>query len=138
MINLDQLKQEVSDITHEFDRKVAMQVIDYLSEKGYLKDEWQPMDAEFQADREVERLVAEFGGLEQWEEVSLQLLEYGRRNLPPSVLEGMACSFEGVMALYHLMKGEASSLKGGTSSATNETDLWIPMPQPPVEGMKEG
>lgn len=37
MINLDQLKQEVSDITHEFDRKVAMQVIDYLSKKGYLK-----------------------------------------------------------------------------------------------------
>lgn len=43
MINLDQLKQEVSDITHEFDRKVAMQVIDYLSENGYLKDEWQPI-----------------------------------------------------------------------------------------------
>lgn len=44
MINLDQLKQEVSDITHEFDRKVAMQVIDYLSENGYLKDEWQPIE----------------------------------------------------------------------------------------------
>ena len=44
MINLDQLKQEVSDITHEFDRKVAMQVIDYLSEKGYLKEEWRPIE----------------------------------------------------------------------------------------------
>ena len=37
MINIEQLKQEVSDITHEFDRKVAMQVIEYLHEHGYLK-----------------------------------------------------------------------------------------------------
>jgi hypothetical protein len=90
------------------------------------------MAAEFQADREVERLVAEFGGVEQWQEVSRQLLEYGRRNLPPSVLEGMACSFEGVMALYHLMKGEASSLKAksGSAAATNETDLRAMMQNP--------
>jgi DNA-directed RNA polymerase specialized sigma54-like protein len=37
MINIEQLKQEVSEVTHEFDRKVAMQVIDYLHEHGYLK-----------------------------------------------------------------------------------------------------
>lgn len=44
MINIEQLKQEVSEVTHELDRKVAMQVIDYLSEKGYLRDEWQPIE----------------------------------------------------------------------------------------------
>lgn len=44
MINLDQLKQEVSDITHEFDRKVAMQVIDYLSEHGWLTEDWTPIE----------------------------------------------------------------------------------------------
>lgn len=44
MINIEQLKQEVSEVTHEFDRKVAMQVIDYLSEKGYLRDEWRPIE----------------------------------------------------------------------------------------------
>lgn len=44
MTNLDQLKQEVSDITHEFDRKVAMQVIDYLNEKGYLQNLWLPIE----------------------------------------------------------------------------------------------
>lgn len=37
MINIEQLKQEVSEVTHEFDRKVAMQVIDYLHEHRYLK-----------------------------------------------------------------------------------------------------
>ncbi len=37
MISIEQIKQEVSEVTHEFDRKVAMQVIDYLHEHGYLK-----------------------------------------------------------------------------------------------------
>ena len=37
MIKIEQLKQEVSEVTHEFDRKVAMQVIEYLHEHGYLK-----------------------------------------------------------------------------------------------------
>ena len=44
MINIEQLKQEVSEVTHELDRKVAMQVIDYLSEKGCLRDEWRPIE----------------------------------------------------------------------------------------------
>ena len=44
MTDIEKLKQEVSDITNEFDRKVAMQVIDYLSENGYLKYEWQPIE----------------------------------------------------------------------------------------------
>ena len=72
---------------------------------------------EFQADREVERLVAAFGGEEKWQQVSKQLLSYGKKNLPPEVLGSLAGSFEGVMALYRMMKGEdgamdLSSFKG--------------------------
>ncbi len=63
---------------------------------------------EFQADREVERLIAAFGGEDKWAEVSRQLLSYGRKNLPPEVLKSLAGSFEGVMALYRMMKGEGS------------------------------
>lgn len=44
MASIEQIKQEVSEVTHEFDRKVAMQVIDYLREKGYLRDEWRPIE----------------------------------------------------------------------------------------------
>lgn len=61
---------------------------------------------EFRADREVERLIAAFGGEEKWQEVSRQLLAYGKKNLPPEVLASLAGSFEGVMALYRMMKGD--------------------------------
>jgi hypothetical protein len=69
--------------------------------------------AEFQADREIERLVKDFGGPEQWRETSRQLLSYGRKNLPPQVLEGLSGSYDGVMALYSMMKGEASAVMDG-------------------------
>ena len=61
---------------------------------------------DFQADREIEKLVAHFGGQEQWREVSRQLLAFGRKSLPKDVLENLSSSFEGVMALYRMMKGE--------------------------------
>lgn len=60
---------------------------------------------EFKADREIERLIAAFGGAEKWSEISRQLLNYGRKNLPDDVLTSLASSFEGVMALYRMMQG---------------------------------
>ena len=77
---------------------------------------------EFQADREVERLIAAFGGEEKWQQVSTQLLAYGKKNLPAEVLSSLAGSFEGVMALYRMMKGEGgeidlSSFKGNADKA---------------------
>jgi hypothetical protein len=60
---------------------------------------------EYQAEREVERLVAAFGGEDRWSEISRQLLAYGRKNLPADVLGSLSSSFEGVMALYRMMQG---------------------------------
>ncbi len=65
---------------------------------------------DFRADREVERLIAAFGGPDSWGEISRQLLAYGRKNLPPDVLGNLAGSFEGVMALYRMMKGQEPAL----------------------------
>ncbi|HEY8962875.1 MAG TPA: hypothetical protein VIN59_00275 [Alphaproteobacteria bacterium] len=81
--------------------------------------------AEFQADREVERLVAAFGGKEQWSEISRQLLAYGRKNLSPKVLDGLSGSYDGVMALYQMMKGETPAALENTAAATgiSEKDL---------------
>lgn len=59
---------------------------------------------EFEAERQLDRLVAAFGGKERYAEVSRQLLAYGQKNLPKDVLEGLATSFEGVMALYRMMQ----------------------------------
>ncbi|MCB1782392.1 MAG: hypothetical protein KDI13_00200 [Alphaproteobacteria bacterium] len=66
--------------------------------------------AEFQADREVEKLIAHFGSPEKWKEVSRQLLAFGNQNLPAEVLDNLASSYEGVLALYRMMKGEEPSL----------------------------
>ncbi|AWU95183.1 hypothetical protein DM194_10745 [Azospirillum ramasamyi] len=69
----------------------------------------QGVAAEFQAEREVERLVARFGGEERWREVSRQLLAWAGKTLPPAAVEGLATSYEGVMALYSMMTGSEPS-----------------------------
>jgi hypothetical protein len=74
------------------------------------------MAAEFQADRELERLVEEFGGAEKWNLISTQLQDYGQKNLPRAAYEGLCCSYDGVMALYRMMKsGAVSPLSQGKS-----------------------
>ena len=89
------------------------------------------MAAEFQADREVERLIAHFGGVDKWREVSKQLLAFGKKNLPGDVLDGLSCSYEGVMALYRMMKAEQPNLKGGDPKpAASEGDLHAMMKNP--------
>lgn len=66
------------------------------------------MAAEFQAEREIERLVEAFGGVTKWQEISRQLQEYGRKALPQPAFEGMACSYDGVMALYRMMQKDGN------------------------------
>lgn len=60
---------------------------------------------EFEADREVEKLISEFGGEEKWQEVSRQLLAFANKNLPENVVKNLAGSYDGVMVLYKMMKG---------------------------------
>lgn len=90
------------------------------------------LSEEFKADREVERLAAAFGGPERWQEVSRQLLAYGRKNLPADVLRNLSSSFEGVMALHRMMKGDDVSLSPriDTPTADSETDLRSMMRDP--------
>lgn len=80
--------------------------------------------AELQADREVERLVNHFGGVEKWKEVSRQLLAFGRQNVKPEVLANLSSSFDGVLALHRMMKSDEPGLKrGGAIASVDEKDL---------------
>ncbi len=90
------------------------------------------MAGEFRADREVERLVNHFGGADKWKEISRQLLAYGQKNLPADVLDGLACSYEGIMALSRMMKADQPSLKGKgePTGVEGETDLHAMMKNP--------
>ena len=89
--------------------------------------------AEFQADRELERLVAEFGGPEKWREASRQLFAWGKKQLPPDALAGLSASYEGVMALYRMMqRAEPSPMKSAdpAAAALGETELRTLMRDP--------
>jgi len=90
------------------------------------------LSEEFKADREVERLAAAFGGPERFQEVSRQLLAFGRKNLPADVLNNLSSSFEGVMALHRMMKGEDSAMTPRVESASDssESDLRSMMRDP--------
>ncbi|MBP2232654.1 hypothetical protein J2847_005985 [Azospirillum agricola] len=94
----------------------------------------QRLAAEFQAEREVERLVARFGGEEKWREVSRQLLAWAGRNLPPAAVEGLSTTYEGVMALHAMMSGtEPAALSmpaGRAPGGDGEADLRTLMRDP--------
>lgn len=63
--------------------------------------------AEFQAEREIERLVEAFGGPARWQEMARQLQDYGQKALPKAAFDGLACSYDGVMALYKMMQKDS-------------------------------
>ncbi len=91
--------------------------------------------AEFQADREVERLVAHFGGKEKWQEISRQLFAWGQQNLPEDVLDGLSASYEGILALYRMMGAgdglpEAQGPGAAGQIAPNEAELYAMMRDP--------
>jgi len=83
------------------------------------------MAEDFEADRQTEKLIAHFGGEAQWKEVSRQLLAFGQKNLPGSVLKGLTGSFEGVLALYRMMKGDVPEFGSSESNsiASDENEL---------------
>lgn len=92
------------------------------------------MAEEYRADREVERLISAFGGGDKWREVSRQLLNFGKKNLPPEVFDSMSGSYEGIMMMYKMMKGEDTELSAfqpmGGGGASEEKDLNAMMRDP--------
>jgi hypothetical protein len=91
------------------------------------------MAAEFQADREVEKLINHYGGPEQWKEISRQLLAFGSKNLPADVLDNLASSYDGVLALEKMMQTGEPGLAveaDGDTGAADEKELQSMMRDP--------
>ena len=77
--------------------------------------------AEFEAERQTERLVREFGGEARWREISGQLRAWGRANLKPEALRALSSTYEGVMALRRMMdSGEPGPLGAGAAAAPQD------------------
>ena len=79
--------------------------------------------ADYNAEREVEKLVKHFGGEEQWREVSRQLLAFGQKALPADVLETLSSSYEGVLSLHRMMKGEEPGLSRSEPAGNKQGEL---------------
>ncbi len=124
--------EEVNKRLHAkgFSTEQAQEVYDLAAEK--MMPLMAEMAAEFQADREVEKLVGHFGGPEKWKEVSRQLLAFGKKNLPADVLGNLSSSYEGVLGLYKMMKGEEPTLnpKASPVEGVSESDLGAMMRDP--------
>jgi hypothetical protein len=91
------------------------------------------MAADYQAEQELEKLVTHFGGAEKWREVARQLLAFGQKTLPADVLDTLASSYDGVLALHRMMKGrEPGMVKASDARPGNmaEMDLQSMMRDP--------
>ena len=123
---------EVNQRLHSFGltQEQAQGVYDVAAEK--LVPMLKNLAHEFQADREVEKLVGHFGGPDKWREVSRQLLAFGQKNMPADVLDSLSSSYEGVVALHRMMKSEEPGLKrpGAPAAGVDEKDLQSMMRDP--------
>ncbi|WP_027285768.1 capsid assembly protein [Rubritepida flocculans] len=65
---------------------------------------------QFEADRQMEKLRARYGGEERFRRLAQQLSAWGRANLPPPVFEALSTTEEGVVALERMMRGKEPEL----------------------------
>ncbi len=116
--------------------KAAKTIQDHFDRSNFAVEKLMPviasLAAEYQADREVEKLISHFGGPEQWKEISRQLLAFDQKNLPGDVLESLSGSFEGVLALHRMMKSDEPGLRKESDkpSALDDKDLQSMMRDP--------
>lgn len=75
-----------------------------------------------EAQQQTDRLCRHFGGPEAWGRTSRQLRSWGQAHLDPAVLDTLASSYEGVMALNQMMQASEPELLLGQSDPTSKLD----------------
>lgn len=78
--------------------------------------------AQFEADRQRERLSAHFGGGDRFRQVAAQLSAWGRAKLPEPVYEALASTAEGVLALEQMMRKEEPGLSRDSAPPARESE----------------
>lgn len=124
--------EEVNKKLHEkgFTNDQAQAVYDLAAEK--MVPAINQLANDVKAEREIEKLINHFGGAEKWQEVARQLLAFGEKNLPADVLDNLSSSYEGVLALYNMMKTDEPGLKSESApqEKSGEEDLKAMMRDP--------
>jgi hypothetical protein len=78
--------------------------------------------AQFEADRQRERLSAHFGGEDRFRQVAAQLSAWGRAKLPAPVYEALASTAEGVLAMEQMMRKEEPGLSRDAAPPARESE----------------
>lgn len=98
-----------------FTNKQVQAVYDLAAEK--IMPVIQDLAQEYEASHQRAALVQYFGGNERWCEVSRQIAAWAKGHLPTQVVDAMATTYEGVMALYNMMQsGEPGLMRSSSSS----------------------
>jgi hypothetical protein len=78
--------------------------------------------SELTATRDAERLAAHFGGQGPWRTTAQQIRTWGRANLAPDVLETLASSYDGVLAIHQMMQAREPAVLSESSGARADLD----------------
>ena len=78
----------------------------------------------FEAEQQSERLVNHFGGQEKWNVTARQIDTWGRSQLPSHVMDALATTYEGVLAMHQMMTNAEPGLlrKGETGNDALSVD----------------
>ncbi len=92
----------------KFTNEQAQLVYDLANERvlPYIEE----MTVNFEAARQIEKLVSYFGSRERFNEISRQLSAWAKQNLNPQVYDALASTSEGVVALYQMMSSKEPGL----------------------------
>lgn len=92
----------------------------------------QQMTSEVDDARQLDRVMQHFGGAERFDAVRPQLRAWAEANLKPEVLQSLAGSAEGVIAIHAMMQNNEPGLGGASApiSGAGEADLKRMMADP--------
>lgn len=101
---------EINRRLHEagFTQKQAQLVYDLA--RDYVGPMVMQTAADFEAERQTERLEKHFGGAEAWTGIARQIRDWGRANLPADALAALSTTYEGCLALHKMMQSHEPAL----------------------------
>lgn len=97
-----------------FTNKQAQIVYDLAQEK--IIPILSELTVNFEADKQLEKLVSYFGSQEKFENVAGQISNWAKQNVAPEVYDVLGSTYEGVLSLYKMMSSnEPMLMKAGSA-----------------------
>jgi hypothetical protein len=107
---------ELNAVLHDagFTQRQAQLVYELAAER--LVPLLQEATDELVATRQIDRLEQHFGGPEAWRKTAAQIRAYAEATLPPEIHDTLSGSYEGVLALYEMMRKAEPDIVGHAGS----------------------